>query len=107
MNARSTPLTPKLRKTISDVITGLDVPSADVSIGLQALEAVALELAMYTQARAFAHCGEGPLYLADEEDTTLTRALSRLTVRARAMVELADLLESTTEEEETESEAAE
>lgn len=91
-----------LRKVIEDVVTGQDVPAADVSISWQALDTLARELVILDVAANNRDCAEPAIMLTTGD---VDRHLDRLGVRARAIVQLAELLELQPEEP-AESEAA-
>ncbi|HVY26959.1 MAG TPA: hypothetical protein VHB79_10415 [Polyangiaceae bacterium] len=97
------PLSAGLRKVIEDVVTGLDVPSSDVSISWQALDTLARELMILDVAANNHDCAEPAIMLTTADVET---HLARLVVRARAVVQLTELLELQPDAS-AESEAAE
>jgi hypothetical protein len=101
---RSGKLSPVLRKVIEDVVTGLDVPSTDVSISWQALDTLARELMILDVAANNRNCAEPALMISTDD---VDRHLARLVVRARAITQLAELLELQPDEDVESAEAAE
>ena len=96
-------LSASLRKVIQDVVTGLDVPSTDVSVSWQALDTLARELIILDVAANNRDCAEPALMLSTDD---VERHLARLVVRARAIVQLTELLELQPEESAESEEAA-
>lgn len=103
---RRNTLSPALHKHLTDLVTGLDVPASDISIGAQALDSLAQELAVIGVALSNTNCAESPLMLKTED---VVRHVDRLVVRAKAaaaVVELLELQGEETEETEETEEAA-